>query len=139
MQLTVHTDISLRVLMYMGGKAKDSRLTIARLAEVFQVPKNHMIKIVNKLGKKGYLSNVRGKGGGVYLGKPPQEINISEVIRYMESNIEIVDCQKNACPFIGHCKLKCILNQATHLFFEHISQYTLADILVDQNVLDQLG
>jgi len=94
-----------------------------------------MIKIISKLGKKGYLTNVRGKGGGVYLGKAPQEINISEVIRYMENKTEVVDCEKNACPFVGHCKLKCILNQATDLFFGHIAQYTLADILVDQNVL----
>ncbi len=131
MQLTLQTDISLRILILMGGQGLDRRYTITELADFFHVSRNHMVKIVNKLGKESYLLNVRGKGGGIYLAKKPKDINIAEVIRTMENNTEIIDCQKHQCIFTGNCKLKGIINQASVLFFEHISQYTLADILID--------
>ena len=138
MQLTLHTDIGLRVLIYMGGQSNDIKSTVAGLAELFNVSKNHMVKIVNELGKAGYLKTVRGKGGGIYLAKKPQDINIAAVVKNLEKITEVVDCKKNNCPFLGNCKLKLLLNQATEAFFEHLEQCSLVDVMADQATLDRL-
>ncbi|MDQ7016337.1 MAG: Rrf2 family transcriptional regulator [Gammaproteobacteria bacterium] len=132
MQLTLYTDISLRVLLHLAKEQSDIPFTIGYLAELFAVSRNHMVKIVNKLGKGGYLNNVRGKGGGIYLGRPAEEINIAEVVLLMENNTEVVNCEKNRCHFIGNCKLKTILNQATDAFFSHLRQHTLADLISNE-------
>jgi len=135
MQLTLYTDISLRVLLHFASSTPPQTLTIGALAELFAVSKNHMVKIVNKLGKAGYLHNVRGKGGGISLDRDPKDINIADVIYLMENSTEVVDCEKNRCHFIGHCKLKQVLNQATDAFFSHLNQHTLADLVIDQTQL----
>ncbi len=135
MQLTLYTDISLRVLLHFASTTPSQSLTIGTLADEFSVSKHHMVKIVNQLGKAGYLHNLRGKGGGVSLGRDPAEINIAELILLMENNTEVVDCEKNRCHFIGHCKLKLVLNSATDAFFSHLNQYTLADLISNESTV----
>ena len=139
MQLTLYTDISLRVLLFLASQDRSVKYTIANLSEIINTPKNHLVKIVNQLGKNGYLLTVRGKGGGIYLGMDARDINIAEVIKAMEKNTEIVDCNKNTCPMIGACKLKGILNQATQSFFDSIGQYSLVDVIMEPKVLERMS
>ncbi|MBI3704359.1 MAG: Rrf2 family transcriptional regulator, partial [Rhizobiales bacterium] len=55
MRLTVYTDYSLRVLMFLalGG---DKLTTIAEIAKAYGISKNHLMKVVYQLGLAGYVS-----------------------------------------------------------------------------------
>src|SRR5437868_10099586 len=75
MRLTDYTDYSLRALIYVALNP-DELVTIQNIAEAFSIPKNHLVKIVQRLGQAGLLHTVRGRMGGVRLGKPAAEINI---------------------------------------------------------------
>ena len=64
MRLTLHTDYALRVLIHVA--IADGRLTtINDIAESFDISKQHLMKVVNNLSRKGYLDSVRGRGGGI--------------------------------------------------------------------------
>ncbi|HET9763806.1 MAG TPA: Rrf2 family transcriptional regulator, partial [Casimicrobiaceae bacterium] len=75
MRLTRFTDYSLRVLMYVAAR-EDGRATIADVAAAFAISENHLTKVVHFLGKCGFLSNVRGRGGGLRLATPAKSINV---------------------------------------------------------------
>lgn len=62
MQLTAHTDYALRVLIYLAINT-EKRVTITELADFFGISRNHLVKVVHKLGVKGFVLTVRGKGG----------------------------------------------------------------------------
>ena len=75
MQLTLYTDYSLRVLIYLGtypGK----QVTITEVAECYKISRNHLVKVVNNLSNLGYIHTARGRGGGMLLAHEPQHINI---------------------------------------------------------------
>ena len=73
MKLTAFTDYSLRLMMYVA--VHDERLvSIKEVSEVFDISRNHLMKIVHELGKGGYLQTVRGKNGGFRLGRPAAEL-----------------------------------------------------------------
>ena len=48
MQLTLHTDYSLRVLIYLTQKRADLA-TISEIANFYQISRNHLVKVVHHL------------------------------------------------------------------------------------------
>ncbi len=129
MQLTHHTDFSLRVLIFLSLQDKNTLVTINEIANHFNILKNHLTKVVNNLSRHGYINTVRGKNGGIRLAKSADSINLGEIVQTMETNTEVVNCQKPACPLNNHCELKNILNEAQAAFFQTLEKYTLADII----------
>jgi Rrf2 family nitric oxide-sensitive transcriptional repressor len=138
MRLTLWTDYALRALIFVGAKGR--RLaTIAEIAKSFDVPKTHMMKVVNQLGQLGYLETVRGKGGGVRLGRPPSEIVVGAVVRETEEDLAVMGCLGRAgfCRIEECCVLRGALHQATRAFLITLDGYTLADLLAPRGRLVQ--
>lgn len=133
MQLTLYTDYSLRVLIYLSLN-REKVSTISEISGFYQISRNHLVKVVHNLSQKGYINSTRGKGGGLVLAHAPQEINISKVIQDTEPNFHIVDCfneETTACSVEPLCKLKGILGSALGEFNKVLSQYTIADMLAN--------
>ena len=68
-------------------------MTIEEVADRFDISKNHLMKVAYQLGQAGYIETVRGHNGGLRLGKVPSEIVVGEVVRKMEPDFAVVECQ----------------------------------------------
>lgn len=136
MQLTRHTDYALRVLIFLALQPEQKLVTMADIEQRFAIPRNHLIKIVQRLGRLGYAHTVRGNGGGLRLGRASTAIAVGEVVRDMESTLEIIDCSKPACPLRGDCRLKGMLNEARQAFIDTLNRYTIADAVANPEVLE---
>jgi Rrf2 family nitric oxide-sensitive transcriptional repressor len=131
MQLTLFTDYSLRVLVFLGAHP-DRLCTISEAAEGYRVSVNHLMKVVNRLASAGYIETVRGKGGGMRLSRAPNMINIGDVVRHMEDCFDIVECfnaKHQDCPLLPACTLKSILVDARRNFMATLDRHTLQDVL----------
>lgn len=132
MHITRYTDYSLRVLIYLA--AEPERLaTIQEIADSYDISKNHLMKVVHQLNKKGYIETIRGKKGGMRLHMAPENINIGILVRETEQDLNIVECfsSKNACKITPVCGLKGMFNEALRAFLEVLDKYTLADVIRD--------
>lgn len=140
MQLTAHTDYALRVLIYLTVHS-DKLVTIGELAEFFQISKNHLIKVVHNLGLKGFVRTVRGKGGGICLARPAQEIRVGQVVREIEGHFRIAECfdpnKQGRCAIQPHCGLTGLFGRATDAFLKVLDHAVLSDLLPAQAVLDE--
>jgi len=129
MQLTHYTDYSLRVLIFLSLQEAGRRVTISDIAEHFQIPRNHLVKVVHKLGQINYIATSRGKNGGICLERPAGQIRIGDVVRQMEARLDVVDCNSpSPCPIKPNCQLKSILQQAGDAFLNVLDGYTIADL-----------
>ena len=131
MQLTLFTDYSLRVLMHLGNHP-DTLATVAAIAGEHGISRHHLTRVVHQLGLKGYIETVRGKGGGIRLARPPDQIGIGKVVRDMESGFELAECFKpggSTCRFLPSCALMPVLADAGRAFLTTLDRYTLADML----------
>ncbi len=141
MRLTLWTDYALRTLIYVG--ANDGRLsTIAEIAESFDISKTHLMKVVNQLGQQGYIETVRGKGGGIRLGRAPAQIAIGTVVRETEEHMAVLGCLAGSafCRIEGCCVLRDALRKATQAFLDTLDGCTLADLLAPREKLaNRLG
>lgn len=138
MQLTLHTDFSLRVLIYLSLNKSGELVTINEISDHFEILKNHLTKVVNHLAQKGYVNTVRGKNGGLRLAKKPADIKLGDVIQSMEMNLDVVDCSKPLCPLINNCKLKHILNEAKCSFLKTLNNYTIEDLNTEPEIIKSL-
>lgn len=129
MRLTLYTDYSLRVLLYLAYK-EEQMVTISELADFYKVSRNHLVKVVHELGKNGYIQTTRGKHGGIRLARPATEIVIGEVVRKTEPDFDLLECFSSAtdhCVITRVCKLKSVLFEAQASFLAVLDKYTLAD------------
>lgn len=130
MRLTLYTDYSLRVLLYLAGK-EDEVVTISDLADFYKISRNHLVKVVHNLGLKGYILTTRGRNGGLRLAHPAKEILIGNVVRATEPDLDLLECFNPAtdqCVITRSCSLKSVLFNAQATFMGVLDQYTLADL-----------
>lgn len=135
MRLTVYTDYSLRLLMYLAVR-RDGLATIGEVAEAYGIAKNHLTKVAHHLGVAGDIETVRGKSGGIRLKKPPACIILGAVIRRTEPDLALVPCfDGQACAITGACVLQTALHQALAAFLAELDNYTLADLVAPRRKL----
>jgi Rrf2 family nitric oxide-sensitive transcriptional repressor len=136
MRLTIFTDYSLRVLLYLGTKRNEKQLTtIGEIATAYSISENHLMKVVHQLAKNGYIETTRGKGGGMRLARAPEQIRIGDVVRTMEEDLALVECLQTGnlrCPIIPVCTLQVLLERALQAFLAVLDGETLADLLKPQ-------
>jgi Rrf2 family nitric oxide-sensitive transcriptional repressor len=130
MRLTFSTDYALRLLILVGLEP-EHLVTIEEVADRFGISKNHLMKVAYQLGQAGYLETVRGRNGGLRLGKAPSQIVVGEVVRRMEPDFAVVECENPAgyCKITPCCTLRSAMREAVQAFLEKLDQYTLEDLL----------
>jgi len=135
MKLTLFTDYSMRVLLYLGARP-DRLCSIAEIARAYGVSHNHLMKVVNQLARQGYVDSVRGRSGGIRLGRAPEDINLGALIRTTEDGFDLVDC--GACVVAPACGVTGVLGEALGAFMAVLDRYTLADMLTSRLKLAEL-
>ena len=131
MRLTLQTDYALRILMFAGLKG-DALSTIDEVVAQFGISKGHVMKVVHRLGQRGYLETVRGKNGGMRLARKPSLISVGALVRDMEEELGVVGClqgEKNFCRIEKSCVLRGALHEATSAFLAVLDRFTIADLI----------
>lgn len=137
MQLTYHTDYSLRVLMYLAIQP-DRLVNIREIAERYDISRNHLVKVVHNLARAGFIKSYRGKGGGIELARKAEHINIGQVVRYTEGPLRPVECfdsERNRCVITAVCDLAPLLQEACDSFLATLDKYSLAALVVERKKL----
>ncbi|HZH79271.1 MAG TPA: Rrf2 family transcriptional regulator [Archangium sp.] len=131
MHLTLHADYALRVLLYLA--ANPGRVvSTAEVSDAYAISKHHLVRVVQGLGRHGFVEVRPGRSGGVLLARSPAEISVGQVVRHMEPDFHIVECfdaQTNTCPITPACGLIGVLGEATKAFLATLDKYTLEDLL----------
>lgn len=131
MRLTSFTDYALRLLL-MAEQAKGELITIEDAANRYRISRGHLMKIANQLTRVGLLTPVRGRGGGLRLGRDASKIRIGDVVRATEPDFAVVECfaSGNECTLTGFCRLPPVLRRAVSAFLEELDKVTLAEMSV---------
>jgi Rrf2 family nitric oxide-sensitive transcriptional repressor len=131
MRLTSYTDYALRTLMFLALN-RDRLATIGDIAQTHGIAKNHLTKVVHQLGTLGFIETVRGRSGGLRLGREPSEIRIGDVVRHTESDFYMASCfDENAagCLYSAGCEMRGALARATQAFLDVLDNITLEQMI----------
>jgi Rrf2 family iron-responsive transcriptional regulator len=131
MRLTRQTNYAMRILMYCA--ANDDRLSrIPEIANAYSVSELFLFKILQPLVENGLIETVRGRNGGVKLGRPADKISLFDVVRVTEESFAMAECFENdatECPLVDSCGLNEALRKALGAFFEVLEGYSIEDLV----------
>ena len=136
MQLRKSSDYSLRVLIFLARR-KGAHTTIRDVAQAHEISESHLMKVVQKLAKRGYVSTLRGKGGGISLARSPGEISVGDIVRDLEP-LTPAECfvpgYRGSCKLYPNCRLRRALCSAQSSFLATLDEYSLNDVMVPNPV-----
>lgn len=115
--------------MYIA-QPKEMPYTIAELANELQVSENHAMKIVHFMAKQDWLITTRGRGGGIRMNPLTLKIPLGQVVRILQQDSQVVQCNTPPCVLRKNCGLKGILDDAVEQFYASLEQYTLSEVVI---------
>jgi len=118
-------------LLELALHQEDSPLTLREIAANQHLSLSYLEHLVAPLSRGGFVRTVTGPRGGVFLNKPPEEIKLSEVVKYLEGDIAAVDCVKDpgVCQQAKSCATRDIWTELTEVMIEFLDSVTLADLV----------
>ena len=122
---------ALRILVDMAEHRTDGYIPLKEIANRQEISEKYLEIIVKELVKNGVLAGQRGKGGGYRLCVAPDEINVGDVLVYMEGTLAPVACLEagNAvCPRISECRTLDFWQGLDGVIEQYAHGYTIADL-----------
>lgn len=128
------TKYGLKALAYIA-RSEEKMVQIGTIAEMEQIPHKFLESILLSLRKTGFLGSKKGKGGGYYLLKKPNEIPMTDVIRVLEGPIAMLPCVSlnyyekcEDCPDENACGVHKLMIQVRDSTLNIFKNNTLEDI-----------
>ena len=113
MRLTRQTNYAIRILMYCGAN-QGNLSRIPEIASAYGLSELFLFKILQPLVEHKLVETVRGRNGGVKLGRPADQITLFDVVRVTEDNFAMAECfetDSTDCPLVDSCALNEALRQ----------------------------
>lgn len=123
-------------MVYLARGEAGVPVQIAEIAKEEQISRKFLESILLTLRKNGLLGSRKGKGGGYYMIKSPEEIPMTTLMRILEGPIAMVSCVSlnyyetcTDCPEESECAVHKLMLKVRDSTLEVYRNTTLADIL----------
>ena len=120
------TDYACRVILHLALLPQGSRITAKEISKKRIIPRFLIRRIVTRLAKAHLLATTRGKGGGLALAKPSDQISLLDVAQAMEGPLALNACtlDPKSCPLMKACPVHEEWVRARDLLSAELSQAT---------------
>lgn len=83
---------AIHALVYLAEKYDQGPVQIQEISDQKHIPKKFLEAILLELRRSKILQSKKGKGGGYYLYRKPEDVNLVEVIRLMDGALAMLPC-----------------------------------------------
>jgi Rrf2 family iron-responsive transcriptional regulator len=130
MRLTRQSSYAVRTLVYCA--VHEPELShVGEIARAHGISELFLFKLIKPLVEGGLIETVRGRHGGIRLGRPAADITLLDTIRLTEENFALAECFEGGdvtCPLVGSCDVNMALGEALQAFFDALERHTIADL-----------
>lgn len=141
--LTRKTDYALVALATM---ARDvgmvcQPLSARQIAERCDLPLPLLMNALKELHRANIICSRRGVGGGYYLCRSPEEINLKQVIEALEGPINITLCSEvhsddsQICRIVSLCQISSPMRKLNWLLVEFLAGVSLKHLVENESLL----
>ncbi len=122
----------LRFLLDLASYSDQELISTREIAERQGLSNNYLRQLVMQLSKENIIGSARGKNGGVYLNRRPEDINMYDIYVLFEGYVALVDCvgEEFTCsPQSASCPAKKLWESMNSHIIKYLKSITLRDIM----------
>lgn len=121
MKLSLRGDYALRALIVLAEHYGRGIVRIQTISERQAIPKRFLEQILNDVKSGGFVESRRGIAGGYQLARPPEQITLSDLIRYVEGSLVALPPDNDAKAAAGTDEVQ----QAIHSVMKEVREAIL--------------
>ena len=132
--LSKKTQYAFRALMHLAQKENNKPVLISEISIKKKIPLKFLENILLQLKQEGILGSKKGKGGGYFLVKNPENILLADILRKVDGPIALLPCvslhfyQKCSNCDEKNCGLHKVLCEVRDANLAILEKKTVADI-----------
>ena len=134
MKVSTRGDYASRALLSLALHTGGGPTSVRDIAERTGLPQPYLEQILLALKGAGLVRSKRGVGGGYVLARPPDEIKLADIVSAVDGPIVVGDFGEphanGACDHEGQCVLLGVWADVGNHMREHLSSFTLADMVL---------
>jgi Rrf2 family cysteine metabolism transcriptional repressor len=135
MVLSQRSQYGVRAVFELAKRADTGPVKAAAIASAQQIPLRFLENILAQLRQGGIVESARGKEGGYFLARHPEDLSVGEVLRLLEGDISSVDCKEvgggRDCSLLSGCVLLPMWQEA------HQAMMSVFDFATFEHLLEQ--
>lgn len=134
MKLSLRGDYALRALVVLAEHYGKGIIRIQAISEQQNIPKRFLEQILNDVKTGGFVESRRGIAGGYQLARPPEQITLAAVIRYVEGALLPAASEpegyghKGEKPDEVQLAIRSVLKEVGEAVLKVLENITLADL-----------
>ena len=131
MRITYRGDYALKTILDLAVHYGDSPVTMPDLAKRADMPIKFLEQILLDLKRGGFVQSRRGKVGGYLLARPPSQIRLGEVIRFIDGPLEPIACagkKYTGCNDIYKCALRKVWQEVAEVTGNIVDNLTFEEL-----------
>ena len=139
------TKYALIALLNLTRKKDEGPVLIGNIAAEENIPKKFLEGILLDLKRAGILNSKSGKGGGYYLRKSPDDVNMADVMRVFDGAIALIPCATyrfyercDECQDEDLCSIRLAFQEVRHASVRIFKSYTLTNLLEKEAYLKEI-
>ena len=137
MRLSKRGEYGLRAAIHLANAQKHSPDVMVQIKDISaqeKIPTKYLEQILLALKNAGLLQSKMGVGGGYYLAKSPEQINLGQIIRVLDGPLAPIRCVSHmayepcGCPDEETCGLRMVMGDVRDAIADILENTTLADV-----------
>lgn len=133
MKLSTRGEYASRAILELSlHHGREPYLHIRDISAAQDIPQRFLEQILLILKRNGYLRSKKGPNGGYYLARPPDQINVAEVIRVLDGPLAPIECVSvtahEVCPREKTCGLRGLWKEVRDAIAEIMERTTFEDL-----------
>lgn len=123
-----------RLMLELALKYGRGPVLLKEIAKNQEISEGYLEHILLPLKAAGLVNSTRGAHGGYSLARPPEEINLSEIIQKVEGSLAFVECvtAPEVCSRSGLCATRDVWGSINKKLIQVLESTTLQDLVEQQ-------
>lgn len=141
--LSQRTRYTIRALLHLADRYGEGPVQLSEIADRQNIPAKFLTVMLSSMRRAGLVETMRGREGGYWLAKPPDQVSYGEIVRLTRGSLGLLPCasrlayqQCTNCITEDKCRLHRVMLMVRDETARILDGLSLADPVPAEEILE---